>query len=206
MYTVKNFRTKKALKEAVERGEKIRLFAPGLGRPKENGIEFVEGPHYPEPHRWYAQVEMKDGIVVKVKNPGTNWHVDRASDLKYLRKGIKSPGFRGELAGMIQENEYAAEESRKRGMNPRRQLSVFDKHQLAIARKTLTYSGAGAKIMGGPTKAEAREIIKRLTGRTPKENPVKKQKNMLLDILPAFAIGTVLVSILAYIGRRATEG
>jgi hypothetical protein len=44
-------------------------------------------------------------------------------------------------------------------------LSVFDKHQLAIARKTLTYSDIGARIMGGMTMDEARAIIFRLTGR-----------------------------------------
>jgi len=67
MYTSINFKTKKALKEAVAAGKKITLFSPGLGTPKQNGIEFVEGPHYPEPHRWYAQVEVRDGVVVKVK-------------------------------------------------------------------------------------------------------------------------------------------
>lgn len=89
MYTITNFKTKKQLKEAVdhwlsynglteaEKTEKehigfqappaVKLFAPGIGAPKENGREYVEGPHYPEPHRWYAQVEVKDGIVVKVK-------------------------------------------------------------------------------------------------------------------------------------------
>lgn len=51
----------------------------------------------------------------------------------------------------------------------RRYLSVPERHQLKIARKTLTYSDVGAKIMGGPTKAEARQIIKRLTGRMPRE-------------------------------------
>jgi len=51
----------------------------------------------------------------------------------------------------------------------RRYLSVPEQHQLKIARKTLTYSDAGAMIMGGPSKAEARQIIKRLTGRMPKE-------------------------------------
>lgn len=29
--------------------------------------EYVEGPHFPQPHRWYAQVEVKDGKVIKVK-------------------------------------------------------------------------------------------------------------------------------------------
>ena len=67
MYTDRNFKTKKELRIAVTAGEKVRICAPGLGVPKENGREFLEGPHYPQPHRWYAEVEMKDGIVVKVK-------------------------------------------------------------------------------------------------------------------------------------------
>jgi hypothetical protein len=50
----------------------------------------------------------------------------------------------------------------------RRYLSVPEQHQLKIARKALSYSDEGAKIMGPPSKAEARAIIKRLTGRTPK--------------------------------------
>lgn len=67
MYSEINFRTKKEFKEAIAKGEKVKLFAPGLGKPKDNGKEFVKGPHYPEPHRWYAEVEMKDGYVIKVK-------------------------------------------------------------------------------------------------------------------------------------------
>lgn len=74
MYTTKNFKSKKELKAAVEafkldsaHNAPVRLFAPGLGQPKENGIEFIEGPHYPEPHKWYAQVQVENGIVVKVK-------------------------------------------------------------------------------------------------------------------------------------------
>jgi hypothetical protein len=67
MYTEINFKSKKAFKEAVARGDKVGLYAPGLGQPAVNGREFVEGPHYPEPHRWYASVEMKDGVVVSVK-------------------------------------------------------------------------------------------------------------------------------------------
>ena len=51
----------------------------------------------------------------------------------------------------------------------RRYLSVPEQHQLKIARKTLTYSDEGAKIMGPPSKAEARQIILKLTGRKPKE-------------------------------------
>jgi len=67
MYTSKNFKSKKALKEAVKAGEQVRLFSPGIGMPKDNGTEYVEGPHYPEPHKWYAQVQVKDGVVTSVK-------------------------------------------------------------------------------------------------------------------------------------------
>lgn len=68
MYTHRNFKSKKALKEAVANGEKVSIYSPGpLGEPKLNGIEFVEGPHYPRPHTWYATVWMKDGYIIKVK-------------------------------------------------------------------------------------------------------------------------------------------
>lgn len=67
MYTDTNYRTKKALREAVKAGERVTLFAPGLGEPPTNGRAAVEGPHYPEPHRWYAQVTVTDGVVTSVK-------------------------------------------------------------------------------------------------------------------------------------------
>lgn len=67
MYTEANYLTKKALKEAVAAGIEVRIFAPGLGDAPVNGPAFLEGPHFPAPHTWYAQVEMRDGVVVKVK-------------------------------------------------------------------------------------------------------------------------------------------
>ena len=73
MYTTHNFKTKKALKEAVANGERVTIYQPGrLFNPPENdpdytGTASLEGPHYPAPHTWYAQAELKDGVVVKVK-------------------------------------------------------------------------------------------------------------------------------------------
>jgi hypothetical protein len=67
MYASKNFPSKKALKEAVANGESVTIFAPGLGTPPTNGTAFLSGPHYPQAHRWYAEVTMQDGKVVKVK-------------------------------------------------------------------------------------------------------------------------------------------
>lgn len=71
MYVRPNFKTKKALKDAVKNGEKVVVYAPGLGSPRV-GEEAVEGPWSPQPHSWYARVvtEMRDGevVVVKVKS------------------------------------------------------------------------------------------------------------------------------------------
>jgi hypothetical protein len=69
MYTTKNFRTKKALKEAVASGEKITFYQPGPfgGNEPENGTIYLEGPHYPEAHKWYAQATVENGLVTKVK-------------------------------------------------------------------------------------------------------------------------------------------
>ena len=67
MYTTRNFKSKKAFKDAVAVGERVTLFAPGMGAPKENGTEYVSGPHYPEPHKWYAEVTVTNGVVTKVK-------------------------------------------------------------------------------------------------------------------------------------------
>jgi hypothetical protein len=69
MYTHINFKTKKALREAVEAGRDVTFYQPGPfgGNEPTDGIVMVEGPHYPEPHRWYARCEVKDGKIVKVK-------------------------------------------------------------------------------------------------------------------------------------------
>ena len=66
MYVSPNFKTKKALKEAVKAGKPVDVYSPGpFPAPKDGGCA-VEGPHYPEPHRWYATVTVVDGYVTKV--------------------------------------------------------------------------------------------------------------------------------------------
>lgn len=66
-YVTPNFKTKKALKDFLASGKQVNVFQPGLGTVPQNGTVYLEGPHYPEPHKWYAQGEMKDGILVKVR-------------------------------------------------------------------------------------------------------------------------------------------
>lgn len=68
MYTTKNFKSKKALKDAVAAGEKIGLYNPSpFGSPPVNGYSTVEGPWAPKAHTWYAEVTLKDGYIVSVK-------------------------------------------------------------------------------------------------------------------------------------------
>lgn len=90
-YAVINFKTKKALKEAVSNynyyimlpvdervhfsnendgivGE-VRAYQPGLGPDLSDytGSIALEGPHYPAAHTWYAACEMKNGVIIKVR-------------------------------------------------------------------------------------------------------------------------------------------
>ena len=67
MYVSPNFQTKKKLKEAVANGEAVGVYQPGIGPEVENGAAFVEGPHYPKPHKWYAKVLVKNGLIKVVK-------------------------------------------------------------------------------------------------------------------------------------------
>lgn len=68
MYTIRNFKTKKALKEAIAKGEKIGVYQPGQfgGNTPTDGKVTLEGPHFPAPHSWYASATLKDGYIVKV--------------------------------------------------------------------------------------------------------------------------------------------
>ena len=65
-YVSPNFKTKKALREAVAAGEKVTVFSPGPF-PIQGNSHSIEGPHYPAPHSWYARVETDaNGLVTKV--------------------------------------------------------------------------------------------------------------------------------------------
>lgn len=68
MYAVGNPKTKKQLKQWVADGKQVEAYQPGGMFPSQtDGSAVIEGPHYPQPHRWYAQVVLKDGIIVSVK-------------------------------------------------------------------------------------------------------------------------------------------
>ena len=56
MYTSINFKTKKELVQALKDGKRVSVYQPNdmFGTPTANLSVALEGPHYPQPHRWYA--------------------------------------------------------------------------------------------------------------------------------------------------------
>lgn len=67
MYTDTNYKTKKAMREAFKTGKKIGVHQPGGFFPgKTDGRVAIEGPHYPQPHTWYAEVEIKDSVITRI--------------------------------------------------------------------------------------------------------------------------------------------
>ena len=69
MYTSTNFKSKKELKTAIADGRQITIYQPGPfgSKPPQNGVVTLEGPHYPQPHKWYAEATLENGVIVKVK-------------------------------------------------------------------------------------------------------------------------------------------
>lgn len=71
MYTDKNFKTKKELKEAVAAGKQVTVYQPNAdltgAKVPTDGTVSLEGPHYPAPHTWYAEATLQNGKVIKVK-------------------------------------------------------------------------------------------------------------------------------------------
>jgi hypothetical protein len=74
MYAVTNFRTGKALREAIKAsvedigvyGAGVPCYQPGpFGTDVKDGDYCCEGPHYPEPHKWYVRVKVVNGRIVK---------------------------------------------------------------------------------------------------------------------------------------------
>jgi len=67
-YTVHNYKTKKALMEDFKAGKRIACYQPGGMFPLQTGQNTLEGPHYPEPHKWYASAVLDDdGYITKLK-------------------------------------------------------------------------------------------------------------------------------------------
>ena len=69
MYCSPNYKSKKELKEAIAVGKRVTVFQPNNifnVQTPENGKVTLEGPHFPQPHKWYAQATLENGQIVKV--------------------------------------------------------------------------------------------------------------------------------------------
>jgi hypothetical protein len=75
VYILGNPKTKSKLKQMLADqnagGSRIMFYQPGylsdaIGS-NYTGTKVAEGPHYPEAHKWWAELTVKDGLVVKVK-------------------------------------------------------------------------------------------------------------------------------------------
>ena len=73
-YTDKNFKSGKDLRTYFETGKEVTVYQPGpFGGAVKDGKIYLEGPHYPEPHRWYVAGECKDGMLVALKGSKAKW-------------------------------------------------------------------------------------------------------------------------------------
>lgn len=72
MYTSENFKSKAAIKRAIAdpdpSAHDLTVYQPnGIGlAPDFTGKVYLEGPHYPAPHTWYAVGFVVNGQIVKV--------------------------------------------------------------------------------------------------------------------------------------------
>ena len=66
-YTVENFKSKKALKDATKSGRRIAVQDSFIGETPTEGTVYLEGPHFPKPHTWHGPAILKNGSVVSVK-------------------------------------------------------------------------------------------------------------------------------------------
>jgi hypothetical protein len=67
-YVDPNYPSKKDFKTAVAAGKQHYPYnAGGMYPVTQNGRVSIEGPHYPKPHKWYADCDVKDGVITKVR-------------------------------------------------------------------------------------------------------------------------------------------
>ena len=122
-----------------------------------------DNPRSENPSVWYY-VERNGRAIGRFRSRHEAVAYEQEDRAK--RKGRELPGGNEYRIMEVQDLRYD---------NPRkRELSVFDRHQLRVALDILRAPDAAVPFMGGGIdKEEAREIIRRLTGKGPgrKENP-----------------------------------
>jgi len=95
----------------------------------------------PSDKLWYALGDIRSG--------GKSYWMPVSSGYKSKKE-----------AESFSKKQPSADKAAKDDLPEAKQLSVPQKHQLAIAKKTLKMSDAGASVMGGMSKKEAVEFLK----------------------------------------------
>lgn len=147
------------------------------------------------PAKWIVIGQLRDnpGIVDAIRAGDRVTIVNRFGQKQTGRAVMRSShggwvlnlgGAHG-TPGLADESNIVKVSPAKQRKNPRgkyRILTVPEQHQLRIAKDTLRMSDAGARIMGGMTKGEARAMIRRFLGAKaldffdhakPRENPAR---------------------------------
>lgn len=66
-YIRSNPKSRAALVRSIEAGGVEFAFQPGpFGPDLVDGQHCAEGPHFPQPHRWYATIVTRRGVVIDV--------------------------------------------------------------------------------------------------------------------------------------------
>jgi hypothetical protein len=187
-----------SVRRGVRRLDTQRRASFGVGRNPRGGPRIVynkllggwyvvTGPHQtPLNGRFNSKAEAQAWLSGRRANPKGRKPTIYEALRDRLGREPTNAELKADVARIISEGSAIG----RRRANPKgRKLSVPEQHQLRVARQTLNMTDVGARIMGGPTKEEAREIIRRLTGREPVENP-----GAIYDALGnGIAVGSVLV-------------
>jgi hypothetical protein len=71
-YVYPNFKSKKALKDHVAKGLPVTFEGQSIAVQTPDYSKFTGtildlcGPHFPEAHKWYANVVLENGVVKKI--------------------------------------------------------------------------------------------------------------------------------------------
>ncbi len=131
---------------------------------------------------WIDVAFAYDPFWERRKNPGSDYHAEMAHKLEPLQKLMvdqNDPRAAAWYEGRIFSHKLGARQKNPHGK--KRSLDVFQKHQKKIALATLKMSDAGALIMGGMSKSEARRFLESI-GYDPREisrmerNPSRKKR------------------------------
>jgi len=69
VYIEGNPKSKAEVKRQIAAGKAVYVFNPGLGGspPIDGPVYELCGPHFPAPHKWYGNGEMKNGRLISIK-------------------------------------------------------------------------------------------------------------------------------------------